>query len=101
MRETYGANEGWTTCLWHPAVRAANRETRRQFTEVYPVDILFQDDETPPGAREASRPPQYGQDLEPDIADEYLLPLKEPRSHDVPLAAGRHAAHERLDALNH
>ena len=34
---------GWTTTPWHPAVRAANRELRRQFTEDYPVDILFQD----------------------------------------------------------
>lgn len=41
--ESYGPNDGWATCLWHPAVRAANRETLRQFTERYPVDILFQD----------------------------------------------------------
>ncbi len=42
-REVYGTNPGWTTCFWHPAVRAANRETVRQFTEDYPVDVLFQD----------------------------------------------------------
>jgi len=42
--ERYGPRSvGWTTTLWHPAVRAANRELRRQFTEEYPVDILFQD----------------------------------------------------------
>ncbi len=42
--ERYGPRSvGWTTTLWHPAVRAANRELRRQFVEDYPVDILFQD----------------------------------------------------------
>lgn len=42
--EKYGPRSvGWTTTLWHPAVRAANRELRRQFVEEYPVDILFQD----------------------------------------------------------
>ncbi len=42
-RERYGANEGYTICFWHPAVQEANRRTRRQFTEEFPVDILFQD----------------------------------------------------------
>lgn len=41
--EAYGKADGWTICFWHPAVQAANRETRRQFTEDYPVDLLFQD----------------------------------------------------------
>jgi hypothetical protein len=42
--ERYGPGSvGWTTTLWHPAVREANRELRRQFVEDYPVDILFQD----------------------------------------------------------
>ncbi len=41
--ERYSDNDGWTTCFWHPAVRAANRELRRQFLEDQPVDILFQD----------------------------------------------------------
>jgi hypothetical protein len=41
--ERYVANDGYTVCHWHPAVQAANRETVRQFTEEYPVDILFQD----------------------------------------------------------
>jgi hypothetical protein len=43
FREQYGANDGYTVCHWHPAVRAANAETLRQFTEEYPIDILFQD----------------------------------------------------------
>ncbi len=42
-RERYSTNDGWTICFWHPAVQAINRETRRQFTEDFPVDILFQD----------------------------------------------------------
>ena len=42
-RERYGSNEGYTICHWHPAVRAANQRTVHQFTEEYPVDILFQD----------------------------------------------------------
>jgi hypothetical protein len=41
--EAYGANDGYTVCHWHPAVRAANRITLQQFTTNYPVDILFQD----------------------------------------------------------
>ncbi|MCL6476382.1 MAG: DUF6259 domain-containing protein [Firmicutes bacterium] len=42
-RERYGQNEGYTICFWHPAVQRANRRTRQQFTEQFPVDILFQD----------------------------------------------------------
>ncbi len=41
--ERYAENDGWTITLWHPAVQAANRLTVRQFTQDYPVDILFQD----------------------------------------------------------
>lgn len=41
--EKYSANDGWTTTLWHPDVQAINREVRRQFTQDYPVDLLFQD----------------------------------------------------------
>jgi len=41
--ERYARNDGWTTCLWHPAVRAANRRTLQQFTDDYPTDIFFQD----------------------------------------------------------
>lgn len=41
--ERYADNDGWTITLWHPAVQRANRETVRQFTRDYPVDVLFQD----------------------------------------------------------
>ena len=41
--ERYSANDGWTVCHWHPAVQRANRETVRQFSDEYPVDVLFQD----------------------------------------------------------
>ncbi len=41
--ERYRENDGWTITLWHSAVQAANRLTVRQFTQEYPVDILFQD----------------------------------------------------------
>lgn len=41
--ESYGSNDGYTVCHWHPAVQAANRLTVRQFTEDYPIDVLFQD----------------------------------------------------------
>jgi hypothetical protein len=43
IHESYGKADGWTVCFWHPAVKAANRKIRRQFTEELPVDILFQD----------------------------------------------------------
>ncbi len=54
--ERYGANDGWTTTFWHPAVRAANATTVRLFCEVYPVDLLLQDQN---GAR------QWHYDLNP------------------------------------
>lgn len=41
--ERYAANDGWTITFWHPAVQAANRKTVQQFTNEYPVDVLFQD----------------------------------------------------------
>jgi hypothetical protein len=43
--ESYGESQiqGYTVCAWHPAVRAANDKIRRQFTQQYPVDVLFQD----------------------------------------------------------
>ena len=47
--EKWGRPTGWTTTLWHPAVRAANAKVRRQFMEDYPVDMLFEDQH---GARE-------------------------------------------------
>jgi hypothetical protein len=43
FHEQYATNDGWTTTMWHPAVRAVNTEIRRQFVEDFPVDILFQD----------------------------------------------------------
>ena len=41
--ECYGKNDGYTVCHWHPAVQAANRQIVRQFTDEYPVTVLFQD----------------------------------------------------------
>ncbi len=41
--ERYAKNEGWTICMWHPDVRAANDKLVKDFTEDYPCDILFQD----------------------------------------------------------
>jgi hypothetical protein len=43
--ESYGAStvQGYAVCAWHPAVRAANDTIREQFTQQYPVDVLFQD----------------------------------------------------------
>ena len=41
--ERYHVNDGYTVCHWHPAVQTVNREVVRQFSEDYPVDVLFQD----------------------------------------------------------
>jgi uncharacterized protein DUF6259 len=43
--EQYGLPtiQGYSVCAWHPAVRAANDVIRNQFTQQYPVDVLFQD----------------------------------------------------------
>lgn len=41
--EAYAANRGWTITFWHEAVRAANERTRTQFTQEFPVAVLFQD----------------------------------------------------------
>lgn len=41
--ENYSGNDGYTVTHWHPAVQAANRRTVRQFSQEYPVDVLFQD----------------------------------------------------------
>ena len=41
--ERYAANDGYTVCHWHPAVQSINREVVRQFSEDFPVDVLFQD----------------------------------------------------------
>ncbi|MHB8902089.1 MAG: DUF6259 domain-containing protein, partial [Thermoguttaceae bacterium] len=43
--ERYGlpTTQGYTVCAWHGDVRAANDVIRKQFTEQYPVAVLFQD----------------------------------------------------------
>jgi hypothetical protein len=41
--ERYHLNDGYTVCHWHPAVQNVNREVVRQFSEDYPVNVLFQD----------------------------------------------------------
>ncbi len=41
--ESYSQNDGWSITLWHPSVRAANKVIRDQFTQEFPVDVLFQD----------------------------------------------------------
>ncbi len=41
--EEYFGHGGMTVTPWHPAVQAANRHTRNQFTTNYPVDMLFHD----------------------------------------------------------
>lgn len=43
--ESYGTpgNSGYSITLWHPAVQEANRRTRTEFLQDYPIDILFQD----------------------------------------------------------
>lgn len=41
--EEYFGNGGMTVTPWHPAVQAANRNTRNLFITNYPVDFLFQD----------------------------------------------------------
>lgn len=43
IRERYASNEGYQVCFWHRAVQEAHRRTRRQFSEEYPSDVLFQD----------------------------------------------------------
>ena len=41
--ENYAGNKGYSLCFWHPAVQAAHRKVRRQMTEEFPSDVLFQD----------------------------------------------------------
>ena len=43
IKERYAANEGYGVCFWHRAVQEAHRKTRRQMTEEFASDILFQD----------------------------------------------------------
>lgn len=82
-KETYGAGvTGWTITFWHPAVRAANRRTVRQFTQELPVDLLFQDQ---CGARRWS-PDFNPASPTPTAYIEGLLSMVEEDSRDVPLA---------------
>ena len=41
--EVYFGESGLTVTPWHPAVQAANRNTRDQFLTNYPIDVLFHD----------------------------------------------------------
>ena len=41
--EVYFGESGLTVTPWHPAVQAANRNTRAQFLTNYPIDVLFHD----------------------------------------------------------
>ena len=88
--ESYGLNtvQGYTICAWHPAVRAANDVIRRQFTQEYPVDVLFQDQVGARGHRWDSNPaaPHPGAYLEGihQIArvDSATVPLGTEDGHD-------------------
>ena len=82
QREQYGPNPGWTTTFWHPAVQAANRETRRQFTRDVPVDVLFQDQN---GARGWHRDFNSASPR-PDAYTEGLLSMVGEDARIVPLA---------------
>ena len=82
IHEQYRANDGWTTTFWHPAVQAANHRTLRQFTEEYPIDLLFQDQ---CGAR------QWQYDLNPASPTPYaytagLLAMIAEDSRKIPLS---------------
>jgi hypothetical protein len=43
FKERYAANEGYRVCFWHRAVQEAHRLTRRQMSEEFRSDVLFQD----------------------------------------------------------
>ena len=43
LNEAYGPNVGFMVSGFHPAVKAANAEIIRQFTQEYPADLIFQD----------------------------------------------------------
>ncbi|MDD2598702.1 MAG: DUF6259 domain-containing protein [Kiritimatiellae bacterium] len=79
--ESYADNPGWTTTLWHPAVRSANRRVLREFLEDLPVDMLFQDQ---CGAR------GFLYDFNPDAPTPYaycegMLAMNDEDSRRVPL----------------
>ena len=81
--ECYGGrNEGFVNCYWHPGSQEANRRTVREFTETYPVDLLFQDQ---CGAR------TWMYDMNPASPDptawaEGMVSMNEEDSRKVPLA---------------
>ncbi len=52
VKEAYGSNYGWSLCTFHPAALKAEQAILSQFTEQYPVDVLFQD-------QIGARGPQY------------------------------------------
>ena len=43
FKERYGANEGYRVCFWQRAVQEAHRQARRQMSEEFPSDVVFQD----------------------------------------------------------
>jgi hypothetical protein len=43
VKEQYSHNYGWSLCAFHPAALEAEKTILKQFTEEYPVDVLFQD----------------------------------------------------------
>lgn len=81
--ECYGGrNEGFVNCYWHPGSQESNRRTVREFTDIYPVDLLFQDQ---CGAR------TWLYDMNPASPDptawaEGVVSMNEEDSRKVPLA---------------
>jgi len=80
--ERYAQNTGFSICFWHPAVQAANRRTRAQFTEEFPVDVLFEDQCGARGWRYDTNPASPT----PYAYTEGLLSLVQEDSEHVPLA---------------
>ena len=80
--ERYSLNDGYTVCHWHPAVQRANRETVRQFSEDYPVDVLFQDQNGARGWRYDLNPASPT----PDAYTEGLISQVIEDSHRKPLS---------------
>ncbi len=90
--ESYGSTavQGYTICAWHPDVRAANDVIRRQFTEEYPVDVLFQDQVGARGPRWDTNPASP----HPDAYLEGIHRIARVDSQYVPL--GTEDGHDRL-----
>jgi len=79
--ERYSKNDGWTITFWHPAVQAANRLTVRQFTQDYPVDVLFQDQCGARGWRYDTNPASPA----PTAYSEGIISMNDEDSRVVPL----------------